>query len=64
MDVVTGAFSFTGRYVTARLLELGRDARALTRKAQSESPFGDLVRASSADSLGASFASDLRRPWG
>ncbi len=45
MDVVTGAFSFTGRYVAARLLEDGREVRALTRKPQAESPFGDRVEA-------------------
>ena len=45
MDVVTGAFSFTGRYVAARLLESGREVRTLTRRPQSESPFGDRVRA-------------------
>ena len=45
MDVVTGAFSFTGRYVSARLLESGREVRTLTRRPQSESPFGDRVRA-------------------
>jgi uncharacterized protein YbjT (DUF2867 family) len=45
VDVVTGAFSFTGRYVAARLLESGREVRTLTRRPQSESPFGDRVRA-------------------
>lgn len=45
MDAVTGAFSFTGRYVTARLLESGREVRALTRRRQAESPFGDRVQA-------------------
>ncbi len=45
MDVVTGAFSFTGRYVAARLLESGREVGTLTRRPQSESPFGDRVRA-------------------
>ena len=45
MDVVTGAFSFTGRYVAARLLEDGRDVRTLTRRPQAESPFGDRVEA-------------------
>jgi uncharacterized protein YbjT (DUF2867 family) len=44
VDVVTGAFSFTGRYVAARLLELGREVRTLTQKAQNESPFGDRVQ--------------------
>jgi uncharacterized protein YbjT (DUF2867 family) len=41
--MVTGAFSFTGRYVAARLLELGREVRTLTRHPQSESPFGARV---------------------
>ena len=45
MDVVTGAFSFTGRYVAARLLELGRDVRTLTRHPQSASPFGARIEA-------------------
>ena len=45
MDVVTGAFSFTGRYVASRLLEDGREVRTLTRKPQSESPFGGSVEA-------------------
>jgi uncharacterized protein YbjT (DUF2867 family) len=45
VDVVTGAFSFTGRYVAARLLEDGREVRALTRKPQSDSPFGGRVEA-------------------
>lgn len=45
MDVVTGAFSFTGRYVAARLLESGREVGTLTRWSQAESPFGNRVRA-------------------
>jgi uncharacterized protein YbjT (DUF2867 family) len=45
VDVVTGAFSFTGRYVAARLLELGREVRTLTRHPQSSSPFGARVEA-------------------
>jgi uncharacterized protein YbjT (DUF2867 family) len=45
VDVVTGAFSFTGRYVAARLLELGREVRTLTRHPQSASPFGARVEA-------------------
>jgi uncharacterized protein YbjT (DUF2867 family) len=45
MDVVTGAFSFTGRYVAARLLQLGRGVRTLTRHPQSASPFGARVEA-------------------
>lgn len=45
MDVVTGAFSFTGKYIAARLLGLGREVRTLTRHDQSASPFGGSVRA-------------------
>jgi uncharacterized protein YbjT (DUF2867 family) len=45
VDVVTGAFSFTGRYVAARLLELGREVRTLPRHPQSASPFGARVEA-------------------
>jgi uncharacterized protein YbjT (DUF2867 family) len=45
VDVVTGAFSFSGRYVAARLLELGREVRTLTRRSASESPFGGRVEA-------------------
>lgn len=45
MDVVTGAFSFTGKYVARRLLELGRGVRTLTRHPQSASPFGGRVEA-------------------
>jgi NADH dehydrogenase len=49
VDVVTGAFSFTGRYIAARLLEQGREVRTLTRRSPSESPFGDRVEAFSLD---------------
>ena len=45
MDVVTGAFSYTGKYIAARLLELGHEVRTLTRHPQSSSPFGDQVEA-------------------
>jgi uncharacterized protein YbjT (DUF2867 family) len=45
VDVVTGAFSFTGRYIAARLLELGREVRTLTRRPQAEDPFGGRVKA-------------------
>jgi NADH dehydrogenase len=49
VDVVTGAFSFTGRYIAARLLEQGREVRTLTRRSPPESPFGDRVEASPLD---------------
>jgi uncharacterized protein YbjT (DUF2867 family) len=45
VDVVTGAFSFTGRYVAARLLELGHEVRTLTRRSANTSPFAGRVQA-------------------
>jgi nucleoside-diphosphate-sugar epimerase len=45
VDVVTGAFSFTGKYIAARLLALEHEARTLTRHEQNASPFGDRVLA-------------------
>jgi len=32
VDVVTGAFGYTGRYITGRLLESGRNVKTLTVK--------------------------------
>ena len=43
--VITGAFSYTGRYVARRLLGEGVSVRTLTRSAGRESPFGGLVKA-------------------
>ena len=42
--VVTGAFSYTGRYVARRLLDEGVSVRTLTRDPRRESPFGDAVK--------------------
>jgi uncharacterized protein YbjT (DUF2867 family) len=39
VDAVTGAFSFSGRYVAAHLLDLGREVCTLTRRPASENPF-------------------------
>jgi nucleoside-diphosphate-sugar epimerase len=44
VDVVTGAFSFTGKYIAERLLAAGGEVRTLTRHPQHASPFGDRVR--------------------
>ena len=41
--VVTGAFSYTGRYVTRRLLDQGVRVRTLTRSPDGEDPFGGRV---------------------
>lgn len=43
--VVTGAFGYTGRYVTHRLLERGDEVRTLTGRPMADSPFGDRVPA-------------------
>lgn len=43
MDAVTGAFSYTGRSITRRLLEAGREVRTLTGHASRPDPFGGKV---------------------
>ena len=43
--VVTGAFSYTGRYVAKRLLDQGIGVRTLTRNPQRQDPFGGTVLA-------------------
>ena len=43
--VITGAFSYTGRYVARRLLGEGVSVRTLTRSTGRESLFGGLVKA-------------------
>ena len=45
MDVVTGAFSFTGRYIAERLLAEGRSVRTLTNHPDRPAPFADEVDA-------------------
>lgn len=49
VNVVTGAFSFTGRYIAARLLAQGKTVRTLTRHPHRIHPFGDRVSASVLD---------------
>jgi NADH dehydrogenase len=43
MDIVTGAFGYTGRYITARLLQRGGKVRTLTGHPSRPHPFGDSV---------------------
>ncbi len=43
MDVVTGAFGYTGRLITHRLLEAGRKVRTLTGHPGRTDPFGGRV---------------------
>jgi len=45
LDVVTGAFSFTGKYIARRLLALGRQVKTLTGHPDREHPFGKAVTA-------------------
>jgi uncharacterized protein YbjT (DUF2867 family) len=40
INVVTGAFSYTGKYITRRLLSLGKKVRTLTARPNCENPFG------------------------
>ncbi len=41
LNVVTGAFGFTGYYITRRLLSLGKRVKTLTRDPDRPNPFGD-----------------------
>jgi NADH dehydrogenase len=43
-DIVTGAFSYTGRYVTQRLLNAGREVRTITSHPSRPHSFGDRVQ--------------------
>jgi uncharacterized protein YbjT (DUF2867 family) len=45
LHVVTGAFGYSGRYITARLLKDGHCVRTLTNSPQRANPFGDAVEA-------------------
>ena len=49
LAAVTGAFSYTGRYVTRRLLDQGVRVRTLTRSPDAEDPFGGQVEVSPLD---------------
>jgi NADH dehydrogenase len=42
---VTGAFSYTGKYITERLLSMGEEVRTLTSRHDHENPFGQQVEA-------------------
>ena len=49
LAVVTGAFSYTGRYVTRHLLDQGARVRTLTRSPDAEDPFGGRVEVAPLD---------------
>ncbi len=44
-DVVTGAFGYSGKYITRRLLAEGRQVRTLTNSLNRPNPFGEKVKA-------------------
>ena len=46
LNVVTGAFSYTGKYIARRLLSMGKRVRTLTGRPNRENPFGHQVSAS------------------
>jgi NADH dehydrogenase len=48
-DAVTGAFSFTGRYIARALLDAGRRIRTLSRRADAEGLFGDRIETAPLD---------------
>ncbi|MDI6782917.1 MAG: NAD(P)H-binding protein [bacterium] len=43
INVVTGAFGYTGKYITQRLLALDKQVRSLTGHSERENPFGARV---------------------
>ena len=43
LHVVTGAFGYSGKYITTRLLDAGARVRTLTNSPQRHNPFGDKV---------------------
>jgi NADH dehydrogenase len=46
LNVVTGAFSYTGKYITQRLLSMGERVRTLTGHPNRPNPFGEQVSVS------------------
>ena len=46
LNVVTGAFGYTGKYITRRLLSMGKRVRTLTGHPNRENPFGEQVSVS------------------
>ncbi len=43
LNVVTGAFGYTGKYITRRLLSMGKRVKTLTGHPNRQNPFGDQV---------------------
>jgi len=45
LNAVTGAFSYTGKYIAQRLLSMGEEVRTITGRPDHENPFGDQLKA-------------------
>ena len=45
INAITGAFSYTGKYITRRLLDEGKEVRTLTGHPNNPNPFGEQVQA-------------------
>ncbi len=43
VNIITGAFSYTGKYITRRLLAMGKEVRTLTGHPHNAHPFGEQV---------------------
>ena len=43
LNVVTGGFGYTGRYIARKLLSAGQEVQTITGHPERESPFGDRV---------------------
>jgi len=43
LSVVTGAFGYTGKYITQRLLSMGKPVKTLTGHPNRPNPFGEQV---------------------
>ena len=46
IHVITGAYGFSGKYITKRLLEAGQDVRTITNSINRNNPFNGTLRAS------------------
>lgn len=44
LDAVTGAFGYSGKYITRKLLDAGIEVRTLTSSPQRDNPFGNQVK--------------------
>lgn len=44
INAITGAFSYTGKYITRRLLAMGKEVRTLTGHPNNPNPFGEQIQ--------------------